>query len=310
MRVTQLVGRLLEYSRLTVEGKRLNITNPWTLYMKEGTIVLSDGERFSFDEHTKGDILRIVFFALDNCVRFSRARTSGYDWLIYPAKQSGQLGETRRRWIIETPSGIKLYADRFHPTVMAETFLYDTHYTEGLEGSTVIQAGGFNGDTALYYAQRGARVYSFEPDEQLYTLALENIALNPAIQPRITFENYALGKDGYTYPQRVERGRRAPAKRIRSLSLSTILREFRIASPTLLDLDVKGAEFELLDDPALALFEKVRIEYSPYLLGRRDLGPDTLIHRLRALGYRDIRVFKHNHMRYHLENHGTLLAVK
>jgi len=172
----------------------------------------------------------------------------------------------------------------------------------------VIQAGGFNGDTALYYAQRGAHVYSFEAEEQLYRLALENTALNPAIQPRITFENYALGKDGYTYLQRVERGPRAPAKRIRSLSLSTILREFRIASHT--PLDVKGAEFEILDDPALALFEKVRIEYSPYLLGRRDLGPDTLIHRLRALGYRDIRVFKHNHMRYHLENHGTLLAVK
>ncbi|PSN85899.1 hypothetical protein B9Q00_10695 [Candidatus Marsarchaeota G1 archaeon OSP_C] len=115
---------------------------------------------------------------------------------------------------------------------MAETFLYDTHYTEGLEGSTVIQAGGFNGDTALYYAQRGAHVYSFEAEEQLYRLALENTALNPAIQPRITFENYALGKDGYTYLQRVERGPRAPAKRIRSLSLSTILREFRIASHT------------------------------------------------------------------------------
>jgi len=54
----------------------------------------------------------------------------------------------------------------------------------------------------------------------------------------------------------------------------------------------------------------VRIEYSSYLLGRRDLGPDTLIHRLRALGYRDIRVFKHNHLRYRLKKHGTLLAVK
>ena len=206
------------------------------------------------------------------------------------------------------PERDKALRRKVPPTVMAETFLYDTHYTEGLEGSTVIQAGGFNGDTALYYAQRGAHVYSFEAEEQLYRLALENTALNPAIQPRITFENYALGKDGYTYLQRVERGPRAPAKRIRSLSLSTILREFRIASHT--PLDVKGAEFEILDDPALALFEKVRIEYSPYLLGRRDLGPDTLIHRLRALGYRDIRVFKHNHMRYHLENHGTLLAVK
>jgi len=83
--------------------------------MKKGTIVLSDGERFSFDEHNKEDNLRIVFFALDNCVRFSHTRTSGYDWLIYPAKQSNQLGEARWRWIIEIPSGIKLYAERFHP---------------------------------------------------------------------------------------------------------------------------------------------------------------------------------------------------
>ena len=139
--MTELVGRLLAYSRPTLEGQRLNLTNPWTLYMKEGTIVLCDGERLIFDEHTEGDILRIVFFALDNCVRFSRTRTSGYDWLVYPAKQSGQLAEGRWRWVIETPSGIRLYADRFHPTVMVETFLYDTHYTGGLEGSMVIHAG-------------------------------------------------------------------------------------------------------------------------------------------------------------------------
>jgi tRNA G37 N-methylase Trm5 len=41
----------------------------------------------------------------------------------------------------------------------------------------VVQAGGFIGDTALYYASRGSKIYSFELDINSCNLALENIKL-------------------------------------------------------------------------------------------------------------------------------------
>ena len=61
----------------------------------------------------------------------------------------------------------------FDPLIFSETFLADIHFSNfDLKNKIVIQAGGFIGDTALYYSSRGAKVFSFEPDINSYQLAL------------------------------------------------------------------------------------------------------------------------------------------
>ncbi|WP_048816748.1 FkbM family methyltransferase [Caldisphaera lagunensis] len=207
--------------------------------------------------------------------------------------------------LLLTPNGLKFYIENFDPLIFSETFIYDIHYSDNLNGKIVIQAGGFTGDTALYYASKGARVYSFEPDPINYELALKNISLNPHLAQNIIMKNYALGKDeiidfpitgtGFSSAYNLNTGK---TTKVRSISITQIIKEFNITDPYLLDLDIKGKEFEVINDESLSLFRKVRIEYSPDLVGLKDYG------------FKSIRVFKHNCLNYDLHYHGTIEATK
>ena len=77
-----------------------------------------------------------------------------------------------------------------------------------------------------------------------------------------------------------------------------------------MDLDIKGAEFIVIEDPAISNFKKVRIEYFPYLLNQSSRTLEYLIEKLKSYGFTKVRVFKHNCLRYDLTYHGTLEAEK
>lgn len=63
-----------------------------------------------------------------------------------------------------------------------ETFVNDYHFvSSSLNGKYIVNAGGFVGDTALYFAGKGANVFSFEPDPNSFEIALKNIDLNPSL---------------------------------------------------------------------------------------------------------------------------------
>ena len=182
-----------------------------------------------------------------------------------------------------------------------------------------IQAGGFIGDTALYYASRGARIYSFEPEINSYNLALENIKLNPELAKNIVMKNYALGNDGeidFPVDPNVSGGSSAyysgnqKAIKVKSSSISNILKEFSIEKPFLLDIDIKGKEFEVINDKSIQEFEIVRIEYSTYF-GNKIIGNrDDIINKLREYGFNKIRIFKQNEGVYDLHDLGTIEAKK
>jgi len=196
----------------------------------------------------------------------------------------------------------------------------DIHFSNfDLNNKIVIQAGGFIGDTALYYASRGAIIYSFEPDFNSYNLALENLKLNPELSEKIIMKNYAIGNDGeIDYPLDPNGSEHSSAYdlenkktvRVKSVSLSSILKEFSIEAPFLLDLDIKGKEFEIINDEGISKFEMVRIEYTT-CIGNKVIGNrDDIIKRLRDYGFNKIRIFKHNELVYDLNVHGTIEAVK
>ena len=94
------------------------------------------------------------------------------------------------------------------------------------------------------------------------------------------------------------------------VSLSTILKEFSIESPFLLDLDIKGKEFEIMNDESIPKFEMVRIEYSTHIGNKLTGSRNDIIYKLREYGFNKIRIFKHNEGIYDLNNCGTIEAIK
>jgi len=220
--------------------------------------------------------------------------------------------------IITTPQGIKFYLNYFDPYIFAETFLYDIHFCDfNLKDKVVVQAGAFIGDTPLYYAYRGAKVYAFEPDYVSFNIAIKNINLNKSLAKRIVLKNYAIGKDGYlNFPAIGSGGSSAymntnKTKKVRCVSIKTILKEFNITKPFLLDLDIKGNEYEVIKDNSISKFEMIRIEYGTLVKDGKKLGSrEDIIKALKRNGFNKIRIYKHSESAYDLHEHGTIEARK
>ena len=88
------------------------------------------------------------------------------------------------------------------------------------------------------------------------------------------------------------------------------MNEFGISEPYLLDLDIKGSGFSVIEDTSVRKFKKIRIEYSPYLLKSKTTSLSYLMDKLKDYGFSKVRIYKHNGFRFDLMNHGTLEAEK
>lgn len=65
-------------------------------------------------------------------------------------------------------------------------------YKGDFKGKTVVDAGGSNGDSSIYFAEHGAKkVICLEPDKEAYRMALENVTEN-GLENWITVMNVAL----------------------------------------------------------------------------------------------------------------------
>ena len=242
-------NKLLKIYIISHKKRLHNFAN---LLKKQGSFILPNNFRLKFDENNKIDAESLFAFCLFYGVEFSD------DESHWHYKEN----------IITTPTNIRFKIEKFHSLIFSETFLSDIHFSHfDLKNKVVVQAGGFIGDTALYYASRGAIVYSFEPDINSYKLALENIELNPNFSKNIVMKNYAIGNDAeIDFPINPKGSGGSSAYdlgnyekiKVKSVSLSTILDEFSIGNPFLLDLDIKGKEFEIINDEAISKFEMAR----------------------------------------------------
>lgn len=293
----------LQINQPTVEGEIYKIENPVSTFLKKtGTIKLSDGYKIPYNKENKEDVLRLVAYALLNGIKFGGENGWKYD---------------SKNGIVEMHQGIKLKIKGL--MLIDETFLYQIHFCGfDLKGRTVITAGAFIGDTPLFYSFYGAKVYGFEPDPRSYKLAKENVELNQKLSENIVLKNYAIGKDEIIEFPLNNNGSSGSSiyktiqnsVSVKSVSISTILNEFTISEPYLLDLDIKGSEFDVIEQDSIKQFHKVRIEYSPYLIKSESRSLEYLIRKLKSYGYSKIRVYKHSHARFALSTHGTIEAEK
>jgi len=213
---------------------------------------------------------------------------------------------------VRLPSGIRLSLRAADPVVLAETFLYESHFVgDDLRGRSIVDIGANIGDTALYYASKGAHVLAFEPDPVNYRALVYNLSLNPGLSALVTPLELAIGVDG-----RVEFGAGLGAGssaysvgrtvvHVESLSLSNALRRFGVDSGFLLKADCKGCETSIVSDPAIRQFSHVQIEYTR---SEHRGDPTYLVQRLRESGFSQIRVYKHNLMPLPLSMHGLISA--
>ena len=227
-------------------------------------------------------------------------------------------------WIVDQknetlslPGGLRMTLDSLlDPIVLAETFVYDLHFQgQNLQDKTVIDVGANVGDTALYFASKGATVLAYEPDPYNFVKLERNIDLNPKLKSRISLHKEAVGADGEVsfkiglLGASGEFAIGGEQTTVRSVSLKKILkRDLGSLRPWLIKIDAKGSERIIVPQPEIGLFEKVVVEYS---LNQADPNSfDLLATHLLKMGFTISRRYKHNYGFFRTSYHGTLEACK
>ncbi|KUK01840.1 MAG: Methyltransferase FkbM family [Methanobacteriaceae archaeon 41_258] len=170
-----------------------------------------------------------------------------------------------------------------------ETFVEEPYHVPSTDkDKIVIDIGGNVGDTALYFANKGYRVYSFEPIPEVYQVALKNIKLNSHLADKITFVNKAVnskeGRAKISY-QGLNKGGESSilikadnALEVNTITLKRILKQYEIEDPYLLKMDCEGCEYKIIKEQDLQMFNKIILEYHTFLIKK---PPETIIEKLK-----------------------------
>ena len=190
-----------------------------------------------------------------------------------------KISSQNNRKIITTSNGINFFVDSIHPgNSIYEPFIRKIHLLNSKinwENKTVVDVGAECGDTPLFFASMGAKVFAFEAIKKHYDFMLENLKLNPKLSEKIIPINAAIGEDGplkfFVNEQNDKFGSFAASfvynnqkglhyENVTGFQLSTAREKFQIGHIDLLKMDCKGCEFYLSDED-LKDIDRIKIEY-------------------------------------------------
>jgi len=199
------------------------------------------------------------------------------------------ITEQNGKKIIETSKGVKFYIDSIHPgNTIGEAFVMDIHTirnNDDYADKIVVDVGAECGDTPLYYASRGAKVFAFEPMKAHFDAMVRNLSLNPELAKRITPINAAIGKDEMlkfyhsdkadiagvsSFVYNVHGNDATVFNNIQGYTLSSALTKFNIPHVDILKTDCKGCEF-FLKKKDLEKVDQVKIEYEAFEYTKHNL---------------------------------------
>ena len=163
---------------------------------------------------------------------------------------------------------------QLHNTIglVKEQFLEGQYAWLDVKGKDVVDIGANIGDTAIYFALKGAKhVYAFEPYPYSYNLALKNIKLN-RLQDKITLLNEGCsGKEGIIKIEEKYKNMGNTAlkefnkgKEIKLTTLGEIIKRFNLNSDSVIKIDCEGCEYAVLlkaKEADLRRFKQMQIEY-------------------------------------------------
>ncbi|MEM3846593.1 MAG: FkbM family methyltransferase [Candidatus Parvarchaeota archaeon] len=166
-----------------------------------------------------------------------------------------------------------------------ETFFNDTYLFLKVQGKDVIDIGASVGDTAIYFAIRGARrVISLEPYPYTFNYAVKNVG-SSEFKDRIEVVNVGYGEDrkiriDTSFIPTIGSGLREAENglEIDLYSLETLLKKYGMKS-AILKLDCEGCEYNLLKESCetLSKFPMIQIEYH--------YGYEELVKKLEDCGF-------------------------
>ena len=169
--------------------------------------------------------------------------------------------------------------------VILETFSSDVYHID-VTGRDVVDIGANIGDTAIYFALRGAkRVIAFEPYPSAYQVAKLNVEAN-SMGNKVTMLNEGIGMPSTltidpTFKVKVFSQLRVSEAgvRVRLRSLKDLVRSFGLRE-AVLKLDCEGCEYGAImgtSPETLACFKTILMEYH--------YGSKGLVRRLRKAGF-------------------------
>jgi FkbM family methyltransferase len=194
------------------------------------------------------------------------------------------------------PDGIKLLAEDPCLGEYGETEFVTIHQTWILGSNfiapvlndwLVIDIGAFIGDTALYYAKRGAFVVAVEPIPSHYNVLLKNLELNPELKNRILPINAAISDHDGFVDLAIEGIAHGGASQYQDFSRKVLVRSFTLRSllkyieeeqgvsiggfsAKAIKFDCEGCEYDVIDNEieVVSLFDFLLVECHGYLRGR------------------------------------------
>jgi FkbM family methyltransferase len=197
--------------------------------------------------------------------------------------------------IVDRASGVRCLCNLGSHHMFSEvwhTHVYDVRGVSIRPGDVVLDIGANQGFFTCYAAQKGAKVFAFEPVPELFERLVFNVKRN-GFADRVTALQYAIaafngevdlqisdslggGQSSiipeFTKSNQVSVGRtiQAPCK-----TLSQVLADYSIPAVRLCKLDVEGAELEILralTSPDLAKLQSIAMEYHPGAYPMRELS--------------------------------------
>lgn len=224
---------------------------------------------------------------LDNLVGLAHLVANGWEILHVGGNEVVlQEPDSSVRLRARTDVGVDL---SFIDVVFVEK-IYGTDFS----GKTVIDAGAYIGETAVYFANRGAvRVISLEPFQKNFELGLENVARMNNFENTITLLLAALSTeekiaDFEFFPDSPNANRIAGAGegssrnlvKVKMTTLESLIREYDLHRINVLKLNCEGEEYPIIDsltEKTASLIDTIYIEFHK--------GPARIVAKLERLGY-------------------------
>jgi len=222
------------------------------------------------------------------------------------------------KMIVTTYEGINFFLQDIDPWTFTETFLLNIHESE-VKGKTVIDVGAQAGDTALYFASKGAeKVYAVEPIQTNFSALIRNLQLNPALSGKIIPIKVAVGQSGKLLlkydPSPTGLSGNASGfsdkgkvtEEVESYTLGDLLEKQGIPSVDVLKMDCKGCEWLLTKEDIEKVNQQIEIQWS---FGNRQ-RVSSLLQLLQAEGFKT-RIFMQNPgIDAKIDQYGTIIAER
>ena len=174
--------------------------------------------------------------------------------------------------VINVHYGIKIFNPKFYKlnSIFIEYFTdYYSKFNINYENKVIIDIGSNSGDSPLYFASKGAKVYGFEPMKEHYNMSLENLKLNPHLSTNIKLYNYAVsykkGKLNINSMDSVANYIQDSNYEVDIISLNDITDRIE---PDILKMDCEGCEFGIIEHCDLTKFNEIIFEHHAEMVGK------------------------------------------